>query len=121
MITPTHHDELKVNGWLLPAKPVIACESGRSGPYLKEPPAHWGLMLHQWGSQEGTLYHFRKDREFYYDEPAPTRAVESTTTEGRSEIAQFSNPEYTAEVLDTHRREESNLYRRQQASDGQNS
>lgn len=84
---------------------------GRGDATQGDPPAHWGAMLHKRGEVEGDLYHVRKKEDFYYEDPAPKRPIESNTSYGRSGIKHLSNrrKETAAQVLDAYGKDISNL------------
>lgn len=74
-------------------------------------PAHWGAMLHKRGGSNGDLHHVRKQDAFFYDDPVPTRPLESTTSYGRSEVLHLSSSrkEAASKVLHSYGRDKSNL------------
>lgn len=86
---------------------------GRGDASENDPPAHWGAILHKREEKDGDLYHVRKDDDFFYDDPAPRRPIESTTSHGRSEIKLLSNrrKETAAQVLNAYGKDKSNLPR----------
>lgn len=86
---------------------------GRGDTRQGDPPAHWGAILHKREGKDGDLYHVRKDDDFFYEDPAPRRPIESTTSHGRSEIKLLSNrrKETAAQVLHAYGKDKSNLPR----------